>query len=181
MELSHEWPEGLTEAARQRVRDQLDAGCQCSATAARLVQRRIAGDAITIYVQCAGCGASLGGPHKRDQHPDWAAYPLWSDEQRDAYWAEQVAQREAEQAAWLAARPERQADYAGFLETSEWRRLRRLVFARANYRCEACLVNGAVEVHHRTYEFGWLPPAFCLVAVCGPCHARLHTGWKDPA
>jgi hypothetical protein len=53
------------------------------------------------------------------------------------------------------------------------------VMRRSRGWCEACLVSKAVTVHHLTYEFGVLPPAWHLRAVCHPYHDRLHTGDDD--
>jgi hypothetical protein len=50
---------------------------------------------------------------------------------------------------------------------------------RAGGACEACLDAPAQQVHHLTYDFGKLPPAWELRAVCRGCHERLHAGWCD--
>ena len=65
------------------------------------------------------------------------------------------------------------------LGSPEWADLRQRVLERANYLCEACLLNGTDDVHHLTYDLGLLPPAWELRAVCRECHERLHFLWNN--
>lgn len=70
---------------------------------------------------------------------------------------------------------DRKVWYAWYLTTPKWDRIRRAVLRRANSACEGCGGIGlALQVHHLTYkhvgnEFLWE-----LVAVCDPCHERVH-------
>jgi len=66
------------------------------------------------------------------------------------------------------------ARYRVYMESAEWQAKRRRVLGRAHYLCEGCGTRKAEHVHHLTYvhfgnEFLWE-----LVAVCEPCHERLH-------
>jgi hypothetical protein len=71
---------------------------------------------------------------------------------------------------------QRRADYREWcLSSPDWAAIRDRVLWRSRGFCEACLVEKAVTAHHITYEFGKLPPAWCLKAVCAKCHERLHT------
>src|SRR5690606_27365370 len=132
---------------------------------------------------CLTCGGAIGGALKREHHPALESYPLWDEGRRQAYDAERQQQaqaalaqvRERHLAERRAAYEKRRAEYASWLRNSpDWHRLRRRVLERANHVCEACLSSPASEVHHRTYAFGRLPPAWELRAVCIACHDRLH-------
>ena len=56
----------------------------------------------------------------------------------------------------------------------EWAAIRRLVFRRARWRCQACGRGGALEVHHvvKRAQGGSDFDLDRLVALCPPCHAR---------
>ncbi len=140
-------------------------------------------------MQCDSCGCALGsGAFPRAEHPNWESYPWWRtelkeeyDAARQAYWTNLKEQRLAEADKKLEdfwrQHAKRRADYAEWLQTSpEWKEIRELVMWRSRQRCEACLSATATVVHHLTYEFGRLPPAWQLKAVCDACHDRLHNG-----
>src|SRR5216684_3304188 len=56
----------------------------------------------------------------------------------------------------------------------EWAVIRRLVFRRARWRCQACGRGGALEVHHvvKRAQGGSDFDVDLLVALCPPCHAQ---------
>ena len=56
----------------------------------------------------------------------------------------------------------------------EWAAIRRVVFRRARWRCQACGRGGALEVHHvvKRAQGGSDFDLDRLVALCPPCHAR---------
>jgi 5-methylcytosine-specific restriction endonuclease McrA len=56
----------------------------------------------------------------------------------------------------------------------EWAAIRRLVFRRARWRCQACGRWGALEVHHvvKRAQGGSDFDLDRLVALCPPCHAQ---------
>jgi len=64
--------------------------------------------------------------------------------------------------------------YDGYLTTDAWRRRREKVLERAGGVCEGCGERRAVQVHHRTYAHVGDEFLFELVALCTPCHKRLH-------
>lgn len=69
------------------------------------------------------------------------------------------------------------SDYNKYLETPYWKNIRQLVLKRDNYLCQCCLSGYATQVHHKSYEFvdfNGNEPCFDLVAICTPCHERLH-------
>jgi 5-methylcytosine-specific restriction endonuclease McrA len=56
----------------------------------------------------------------------------------------------------------------------EWAVIRRVVFRRARWRCQACGRGGALEVHHvvKRAQGGSDFDLDRLVALCPPCHAQ---------
>jgi 5-methylcytosine-specific restriction endonuclease McrA len=62
--------------------------------------------------------------------------------------------------------------FAASLE--EWAAIRRLVFRRARWRCQACGRGGALEVHHvvKRSQGGSDFDLDRLVALCPRCHAQ---------
>ena len=63
--------------------------------------------------------------------------------------------------------------YPHYLDSPEWKQLRRQVLVRANGRCEKC---GALasEVHHKTYVHVGNEALEDLVALCSSCHRKIH-------
>ena len=48
------------------------------------------------------------------------------------------------------------------------------VMLRDKNICQACLTRQATDVHHLTYKHIYNEPLFDLVAICRPCHEKLH-------
>lgn len=69
---------------------------------------------------------------------------------------------------------ERGEKYARYLLSPMWRVKRDRVMKRAGGICEGCGVARATEVHHLTYDRIYEEPLFDLVAICTPCHERIH-------
>ena len=59
------------------------------------------------------------------------------------------------------------------MKTIEWQKKRLLVLKRDNFLCQACLMEKAKEVHHKSYRYWKNEPLFDLVAVCVKCHAEI--------
>jgi hypothetical protein len=140
-------------------------------------RRKLSNGVWQVSGQCRECGRAHATHIRNSDHPDRAGYPLFDAELDDrwltAHWAEISAEREAEPEA-------RRSEYAAWLQTSpEWRELRRRALDRDHGLCTACLTAPAVDVHHKTYELGRLPPAYELASICRQCHKRLHAGWID--
>lgn len=72
------------------------------------------------------------------------------------------------------AQPERRSEYADYLQSDQWRQLRRVVMDRCGEVCEGCRVTAAVDVHHLTYRHVGREFAFELVGLCRECHDRWH-------
>jgi len=65
-------------------------------------------------------------------------------------------------------------DYQTYLRSDHWQDTRRRVLQRANGFCEGCWQRRATQVHHLTYAHRGAEFLWELVAICDPCHARLH-------
>jgi 5-methylcytosine-specific restriction endonuclease McrA len=66
--------------------------------------------------------------------------------------------------------------YRNYLASEEWELIRQSVMERANGFCEGCRARVATEIHHLTYEHVGFEFLWELVAICSPCHRRLHKG-----
>jgi transcription elongation factor Elf1 len=194
--LGHVWPLSIHYTARNLIKEALDRGCSCHHDGPRhasLVQRNRA-----AWLQCDACGSSLGTAMRRDHHPQIDTYPKWRDdlaisyrERRNEHWDQRRAvfeaesqQRQHETFAKLTeqaeAQRQRRIDYEMWCRTApEWAEMRKRILWRSRGHCEACLSGNAEVVHHLTYIFGKLPPAWQLRAVCASCHERLHTAGDE--
>jgi hypothetical protein len=171
----------MIQTALTRLNLDLDRGCKaycCDGSIATLTRRIIAGN-VTIHLQCNTCGRSMAS-YKRAEHFNWQSYPEWNEAIREAFQFNMDELERARNAEWESRRDEVRTAYSDWLRTNpEWQKLRSRVAHRADYRCEACLVGQAVDIHHETYAMGKLPPAWALRAVCRDCHRRLHDGWRE--
>ena len=61
-------------------------------------------------------------------------------------------------------------EYLDYLESPEWKSLRKLVLGRACYRCERCRKAGPLEVHHKHYNTLYREKLCDLEALCLECH-----------
>ena len=64
--------------------------------------------------------------------------------------------------------------YSEFLQSEEWKELREKVKSRDCFRCRECRSRFDLQVHHLTYEHGWLCDERYLVTLCRECHERKH-------
>jgi hypothetical protein len=182
MKLAHPWP-SLLDSARARVEEELRLGClTCkgrlesgAAPIEGLARLVVAPASQQIKLQCLACGRGSSRPFPHADHPDWRSYPEFDGALLALREAERDAFFEARRQQWDEGYPARQADYAAFLQTPEWRELRDRVMRRAGGICEACLKRPAEVVHHKSYVNGWLCPAFDLAAVCRECHDKIHS------
>jgi 5-methylcytosine-specific restriction endonuclease McrA len=150
----------------------LATGCSCGHDVAVLCRRYNQAGARLVALQCQQCGVNLALGMKRADHPNWALYPCWDEEKNRRYWSLYSAQSEAR---WQFMRDARAAEAAEFYQSDKWRALRDNILARNNYHCEVCGKFPAHTAHHTTYQYGLDAPPDTLMAVCDPCHKRLHT------
>lgn len=146
----------------------------CGDTPAQLVQRTIRGGSLQFVWQCQQCGSAVGNAVSRAQAVELmgtADLPLFDECTRASYAAQQARLRQEEQA---QRQHEGQAIYAQYLASPEWAAIRSKVMRRAAGVCEGCADAEPNEVHHLTYENVGAEFMFELVALCGPCHRRIH-------
>lgn len=182
------WPGHIAVTTRDRIKTSLAAGCYCEhdqPRTATLVQRNGG-----IWLQCDACGSSLGGAMKRTDFHTPAGYPHWRQGIIDAFetaatrhheaqptWDERLKEAKSEKESAYAARS---IEYELWCRSSpEWAEIKKRIAWRSRGHCEACLSGNAEVVHHLTYAFGKIPPAWHLRAVCASCHVRLHAGGDD--
>ena len=160
--------------------------CACSKT--HLTRRVVSGGGVQYWMQCLRCGRAtsqalatekalqiaqrMGLSGLQDLSP-------WDQKLRDEYekaqsaiWKALDAKRKEQ---WDANAWERSEAYRSYLLTPEWREKRELVMLRARCICEGCGTADAEEVHHLKYPREWGTEfLFDLVALCRPCHERIH-------
>jgi len=67
-----------------------------------------------------------------------------------------------------------QKEYDAYLLSGKWAEKRRKVLKRAGGLCEGCREREAEQIHHLTYRHIYDEFLFELVALCRPCHDRIH-------
>ena len=81
----------------------------------------------------------------------------------------------------ISSRSPMNADYIAYLNSDEWKTLRRSAIARAGRHCQLCNATGYLQVHHRSYARIRTPEEIeDLVALCRHCHVVIseHLGHK---
>jgi hypothetical protein len=73
-------------------------------------------------------------------------------------------------------------EYAEYLLSPEWIKIRRLVKNRDHKQCVWCGAKRALRVHHLTYEHIYKELEFLddLVTICKNCHAWIHEKHDSP-
>ena len=138
----------------------------------KITRRSQKNGSVALHVQCVSC---LDSVHviKKSEIPEWETLPEF-DISKLQNQKEQSDKFQEWRTSWALSRDNRRAEYQKFLCSPEWRSMRERVLQRDAAVCQSCLSQVAVEVHHRSYEFGWLPSAWHLVSVCRACHEELH-------
>jgi 5-methylcytosine-specific restriction endonuclease McrA len=73
----------------------------------------------------------------------------------------------------------RKMPFLDYLTQPEWQARRSATLARARYRCQMGSHDGALDVHHNTYEnYGDERPED-LVVLCRSCHEKFHGVMED--
>jgi hypothetical protein len=170
----------MSQAQIDLVIAHLQTGCTtCRSHTGTMTRRATASGGLHACIQCDGCGKAVSNALRKAEHYEFMNYPLFDEAKReeyqDGYARRRIETREARNAQVMAGLVTKEEDYQTKLRSSvEWRSLRGLVLQRARFTCEACLKSPAENVHHLTYEYGMLPPAWFLRAVCRNCHDRIH-------
>lgn len=64
--------------------------------------------------------------------------------------------------------------YLNYLNSSEWKAIKKMVLKRDEYLCQECKENQASEVHHLTYKNIYNEKLEELISVCSDCHKKIH-------
>lgn len=155
----------------------------CDHTNKEIRKRTDRGGAVHYYSQCAVCGQAIGSAVKRPDNFDDSR--LWDESLADTY----RLSREASRNEILQKHIRKQRDqtsglskkYSEYLKSPEWHTKRALVLKRAGNICEGCLTAAATQVHHKTYKHAFHEFMFELVALCEPCHERIHSDRNNDA
>lgn len=97
-----------------------------------------------------------------------------NDLQEQANYEKNMAHNEAREIERLEKQKINRAKYREYLCSPAWQMKREAVLERDQYLCQGCRCNKATDVHHKTYSHIYDELLFQLVAVCRPCHDRLH-------
>jgi 5-methylcytosine-specific restriction endonuclease McrA len=150
----------------------------------RAIVRWVNAGGATVYKRyCRECGTTLSEAIKHeDAQREGVNLDLTKDilaSRSNAYRSERQSQldkikRDAAERVQPAAREE----YDDYLRSPRWKSKCALIMKRAGGLCEGCLSRRADQVHHTTYEHLGNEFAFQLIAICDPCHTRLHDSKK---
>ena len=163
-----------TEALNEELRKHW--ASQCAHPSTELRELRVAGGGIQRREQCLVCGARLGNsvkapadgssltPDDESLIKDWEAQRELS---HNEIIHRHIDLQEKERANY-------RVNYREYLRTEKWRKKRSKIMARAAGFCEGCGDREPSEVHHLTYDNVGDEFLFQLVALCGPCHERVH-------
>jgi hypothetical protein len=152
----------------------------CQHTDTTLRRRVIKGGQIQYVKQCIRCGESRNQPlakAKALEASGGVEPPAFDDHLRESW--EQKCSESAELIRTKFSQDAFFADYGEYLKSAAWAKLRALVLKRSRSICEGCGEKPATEVHHLTYKHVSKEFLFELVAVCKPCHDRLHEDEVD--
>jgi len=145
-----------------------------------IVKRTLRNGAVTFVDQCRECGRQMRA-HKKQEATELSGFwlsGLW-DESIAEKWQERWRrewQAEADKRDQARAEQDRLwwEEYNRYINSAEWSAIKYKVLKRANRICEGCGENAAWHVHHCTYKNAFDPFMFELVALCEPCHSRVH-------
>lgn len=126
--------------------------------------------------QCLICGSAKGGAAKLDKS---VHVPQWDTSLRSRWEEGKADERREIEELWVERTEELVTDgyelYLNYISSDDWRYKRKRILQRDGNICQACLAAKASEVHHHTYDNLYEEFMFELVAVCRPCHERLHS------
>lgn len=162
---------------REGIRQRVWRKYQCEHVDTELRKKVARNGVETFRPQCTKCGDMAGPTVKREQIEPAriGKVALWDEALKDAWWRayfDELKKEEAE--AHAVALAQFRVAYDAYLQTDEWKRKCAKVMKRAGGVCEGCGESKATEVHHLSYAHCGEEFLFELIAVCDPCHRRLH-------
>lgn len=164
----------FTDARKEAIANHLQQ-FDCSHEIVAVRKREIAGGSTQFIGQCQRCGYSVGNAVARDKafgSNGGREPPAFDSALRENWDAQRAKSYQG-----IEAKFDRNAffdNYDDYLKSPAWRSKRSKVLNRANGICEGCGDNKADQVHHLTYAHVGNEFLFELVALCHPCHERLH-------
>lgn len=127
--------------------------------------------------RCDGCGKMLTwtSRNQRDNKIQWTKCLDCRSAEQEANshaYQERVAERQR------VLERLRSMPYREYLQTVHWDEVRKTALKRAKYRCQMCNQQGALDVHHRTYEGRGEELAADVIVLCRNCHTIFHDQGK---
>jgi 5-methylcytosine-specific restriction endonuclease McrA len=171
----------------ERIVAEVEAAYFCNHDRMSVVYKRSAAGAQIFRHQCEVCGELLSQQVPRSRLTDQEAATAWPadterSDQRKQQMRDEISRRYAQflsQNLYARQKAEFWAKYDAYMESSEWRVKRSKVLERSGGMCEGCGDRFADHVHHLTYERLGDEMLFDLVAVCKPCHEKIHKRTLD--
>lgn len=136
-----------------------------------------------VQLQCLACGKQIGKLEKRTPQTDsldeidQELYPAYLDKRNrklDEIRRKFVKLQDRRWKGSAEGRSYFQRSHSEYLASPAWAARRNLVMERSSGVCEGCRKANATEVHHLSYRNWGAEFLFELVALCGPCHDRIH-------
>jgi hypothetical protein len=138
------------------------------------------GGSLVHRIACTNCKQVFGKSIKKDF--DFYTFPFYS---QNAFKKNELERNESRDALYKAFEffkneynknksEEWWKNYNEYLQTYNWQLIRKRVLEREKYICQGCGIAKANHVHHTTYENLGDELLFQLIALCVPCHNKLH-------
>ena len=150
---------------------------ECTCKGVRPTRRKMEDGTVRVWLQCPACGRAPRAVRMSDY--DVSQLPDFDPDLQGRVWREQrqtwTNEREKAQAVWWTR-------YNRYLNSEAWASLRYRVLDRDRHLCQSCLLERASQVHHLSYELydrTGSSAAFECVAICEPCHRRIHPHMAD--
>ena len=143
---------------------------ECNHATTELRRHPIAGGSAHYAEQCLNCGVRVGNWVKKPDHP----VNDWDDTIQERLEQESAERRDQADIARMQEAEDRRRQYHEYLQSPEWRDLRKRVLERDNHLCQGCLTEPASQVHHLTYDNIMAEFLFELTSLCNRCHDRYH-------
>lgn len=154
-------------------------GCRNCGSHDTELRRKIAANGSVMFAyQCLECGRAASQWLKREVVGDPSALGEWDSALSEVRFSELS---EARQQAIEQRMQERRAEYSAYRKTEKWKAIRSRVLSRSRGMCEGCGISPADDIHHLTYQNLGDEFLFQLVALCRPCHDRLHNAQRSAA
>ena len=143
----------------------------CDHQKTKLRLREIAGGRTVNDYQCLVCGHKVGDSVKKNPEITEPWDTALVEQVQEARRQEAEIQRQVKDDEWRQRIKSYRADY---LQSPEWRELRKRALERDNYICQGCRLAPATICHHLTYNHIMDELLWELISVCKSCHNKCH-------